>query len=830
MNEMSNQRYDWDNPEVIGRNKEQPHNTLIPFPDIESVFKEKENSIYYKSLNGHWKYNWVEKPSKRPVDFYRVEYNDNNWDEIEVPSNWQMKGYGIPIYTNIKYPYSVKTENIPSIDHKYNPVGSYKKTFNIPKEWDDREIFIHFGGVKSAFYLYINGKMVGYSQGSMIPAEFNITQFVQKDKNVLAVEVYRWSDGSYLEDQDMWRFSGIFRDVYLFSTPKIHIRDFFVSSDLDANYENALLKTKIKIHNYSENDADHYKIEILIRDEENRYLSLEKLKFSNLSINSNSEAIVELQEKIENPKKWSAEIPSLYDFIITLRDLNNDLIEVEHCKFGFRKVEIKNGGLYVNGKSIILKGVNRHEHDPDYGRAVPVSRIHQDIQIMKQNNINAVRTSHYPNNPKFYELCDQYGMYVMDEANIETHGLRDILPKSDPIWTNPCVDRVVRMVERDKNHPCIIVWSLANEAGFGENFRKMKEATLKIDTTRPIHYEGDYNYEIVDILSHMYYSPQKLKRLAKRKLRNGDLRPFVLCEYAHSMGNSLGNFQKFMDVFEKYENCIGGFIWDFIDQGLRKKLEDGTEFWAYGGDYGDEPNEKNFCINGIVMPDRKPNPSLYEVKKVYQNIAVYPIDLINGKIKIHNKYQFQSLNFVEIVWEITANGRKIREGNLQNIDLLPQEEKQFEISYDLPNILPSTEYLLKISSLIRNDLPWVEKGYTIAWDQFLIPFNNSKIATLDIDEFPEIKIIDLKDEIKLKGFNFELIIGKLSGAIESFTFEEIPLFISPLILNFWRAPTDNDLGYFDEDLEDFDEIASNIDFSWKDASKSRTILQVSIEN
>ncbi len=831
MKDKFEQYVDWENPRIFTVNEEPAHNTLIPFNDLESALKGFENSSYYKSLNGNWKFNWVKKPADRPINFYEVDFNDSNWALIDVPSNWEMRGYDIPIYTNIRYPYSINTKNIPGIDHENNPVGSYRTIFNIPEEWIGREIFIHFDGVKSAFYLWINGKKVGYNQGSMTPAEFDITEYLKIENNIVAVEVYRWSDGSYLEDQDMWKFSGIFRDVYLFSTPKVHIRDFFARCDLDDLYKDAILKVRLKLRNYGKEKVDQLKLEIFLLNGEIQFIGSEILMEKTISVESNGEALVELQADVENPKKWSAEFPYLYDLIIQLKDINNDIIEIEQCKFGFRSVQIKNdGGLYINGKSIILKGVNRHEHDPDHGRAIPFSRMLQDIKIIKQNNINAIRTSHYPNHPKFYELCDKYGLYVLDECNLESHGLRNILPNSDPLWTEACVDRMVRMVERDKNHPCIIIWSLGNEAGYGNNFKKMKIAALEIDTTRPIHYEGDYNQEIVDVISYMYYSPQQLERKAKSNLRNEELRPIMLCEYAHSMGNSLGNFQKFMDVFEKYENCIGGFIWDFVDQGLRKTSDNGKEFWAYGGDFGDEPNDKNFCINGIVMPDRKPNPALFEVKKVYQNIKIYPIDLIKGCVNIHNKYSFIPLDFVDIVWEISANGIIIQEGKLDKYKIEPGEQKEVIIPFTIPELKPNTEYYLKISSILSNANLWGEKGVMISWDQFKIPFEIPKVLQDDVQEYPRIKMIDTNDSIKLEGNNFKVIIGKGIGSIKSLIYKSTELVLTPLIPNFWRAPTDNDRGEFDEDLEQFDENASGIDYSWKNASAMRKITNLIVED
>ncbi|MFX1323000.1 MAG: glycoside hydrolase family 2 TIM barrel-domain containing protein, partial [Promethearchaeota archaeon] len=478
-------KMDWENARMIGQNKEPAHNTLIPYQDVEVALKSTyHDSLYHKSLNGNWKFNWVKKPSNRPVNFYNFNYDISEWDELPVPSNWQMYGYGIPIYSNSKYPYSVKKKNIPSIDHEYNPVGSYRTDFIVPNIWERREVFIHFAGVKSAFYLWINGNFVGYSQGSMTPAEFNITNHIQEGSNILAVEVYRWSDGSYLEDQDMWRFSGIFRDVFLFATPKVHLRDFFVFCNLDENYIDALLKIRAKICNFGEKVKDGHKIELILFDKDYNIVDSDPLIDHIITIEGNAEVVINMEVNVKNPIKWSAEIPYLYTIVLVLKDNHGEIIEVESCKFGFRTVEIKNSQILINGKPIIFKGVNRHEHDPDYGRAIPFERMVQDIKILKQNNINAVRTSHYPDNPKWYELCDEYGIYVLDEANVESHGLRRKLPKGKSKWANAVIARMVSMVERDKNHPCIFMWSLGNEAGFGKNFIKMKEAALSIDPTR----------------------------------------------------------------------------------------------------------------------------------------------------------------------------------------------------------------------------------------------------------------------------------------------------------------------------------------------------------
>lgn len=828
---------DWENAEMIGQNKEPPHNTLIPYQDIDSALTGKfESSQYYMSLNGKWKFNWVRKPSDRPIDFYKNDYDVGNWDEISVPSNWQLHGYGIPIYTDSKYPYSIKRKKIPSIDHEYNPVGSYRKEFVIPEDWNKRQIFIHFQGVKSAFYLWVNGNKVGYSQGSMTPAEFNITNYIKKGKNILAVEVYRWSDGSYLEDQDMWRFSGIFRDIFLFSTPNIHIRDFFVFCDFDRSYYDVFLKIRAKVHNCTTNQYDDYNVECKLLDRNNNIIGADPLITKTFSCKNNEEILIEMETKVEHPQKWSAETPYLYKFLLILKSPNGGVIEVEQCRYGFRKIEIKNAQIYINGVSIIFKGVNRHEHDPDHGRSIPYSRMIQDIEILKQNNINAVRTSHYPNHPKFYDLCDEYGIYILDEANVESHGLRRKLPKSDPKWTKAVVDRMVSMVERDKNHPCVFMWSLGNEAGFGKNFIKMKEATLKIDNTRPIHYEGDYKLKVSDVFSTMYTTTKVLERFAQakkgliysifypRKPRHYKKKPHILCEFAHAMGNSLGNFQEYMDIFEKYEICTGGFIWDFVDQGLRKLSDDGEEFWAYGGDYGDEPNSTNYCCTGILLPDRTPHPALYEVKKVYQNIKVYPLDLVKGLFKIHNKYNFINSAFLEIKWELTANGNKIQEGDLHSIVINPRETKHVKIPFEKPDLNPNTDYYLLIKFKLQGDTLWAKKGYTIAWDQFKIPFKTPVLPMIDIKSTPNIDLKTITGFFIIKGKNFNIIINRKTGTLDSYEFNGNVLISTPLIPNFWRAPIDNDINI----LRHIPVFKKEI-YRWKDAAQKRKLIKISSE-
>ncbi|HUT82096.1 MAG TPA: glycoside hydrolase family 2 TIM barrel-domain containing protein [Candidatus Bathyarchaeia archaeon] len=836
---------DWENCEITGINKELAHCTLIPLPSVDFALNdEPENSPYYLSLNGKWKFNWVKKPADRPIEFYKEDFDTSKWSDIEVPSNWEMKGYDIPIYTNIRYPYSlslVKIE-IPKIDPENNPVGSYQTEFEFTNGNDNhREVFLHFAGVKSAFYVWLNGEKIGYSQGSMTPAEFNITQFIKKGVNVLAVEVYRWSDGSYLEDQDMWRLSGIFRDVFIYTAPKIHIRDFYVHSELENKYTDAILKSKIKIRNNSKQLAMTHKVELELYDENHELVPTEATLYKTFNLGSDSEILIELESKILNPKKWSAEIPNLYDFIVILRDDNNRILEVVQSKFGFRQVEIKNSQIFINGQSIKIKGVNRHEHHQDEGNAVPYETMVLDVKLMKQFNINAVRTSHYPNHPKFYQLCDKYGLYVMDEANLESHGLRNILPASDPNWTNACLDRIVSMVERDKNHPSIILWSLGNEAGFGDNFIKMKEMTLTMDKTRPIHYEGDHHVEIADVFSTMYSTPSVLETSGQLKRSRPDWfapkigakiykdKPRILCEYAHAMGNSLGNFQKYIDIFEKYDNCIGGYIWDFVDQGIRRTTEEGVDYWLYGGDFGDHPNDGNFCCNGIFLPNRKPNPSAFEVKKGYQNIKVLPVDLEKGQFTIYNKYNFVSLDFVYLEWELSADGDVIQKDVITDITANPGESILITIPIQEPKILAYNEYLLKISCKLKEDTLWAEKDYTIAWDQYSIPFRAQAPLILKTDSIPEIKYEEQEDSIKVANSKVAYEFSKKSGRIKSIIYEGREFIEMPLTPNFWRAPIDNDLGIFTFAPKFLLPFLKHRLYKWRFANKQQKLVTIVVD-
>lgn len=785
------QAQDWENPKMLGRNKEPAHNTLVVYPDQQSALEnDREDSPFYRSLNGDWHFFWVKKPADRPRQFSQVDFDAAAWAKIPVPSNWQMLGYGIPIYLNHPYPFK---KDPPYIQHEYNPVGSYRREFHIPQDWLNRRIFIHFDGVESAFYIWINGNKVGYSQGSRTPAEFDITPYIQTGNNVLAVEVYRWSDGSYLECQDFWRMSGIYRDVYLFSVPTVHIRDFAVKTTLDNKYRDALLTVTTKIRNYTASSQEPV-LEMSLLDPAGKNIGKDTFHNQKVAaIAPGEENSVSAELKVKKPLKWSAEAPHLYTLLLTLKDTQGEILEVEKCRVGFRSVEIKQGQLLVNGTPILLKGVNRHEHDPVSGHYITKESMLQDVLLMKRFNLNAVRTSHYPDHPYWYDLCDEYGLYLIDEANIESHGMGyhpDITLGNDPDWREAHLDRIIRMVERDKNHPSVIIWSLGNEAGDGVNFVAASDWIHQFDPSRPVHYERAIRRSHVDIVSPMYMRIEGLKKYASQPQE----RPLILCEYAHAMGNSVGNLQEYWDVIEKEPQLQGGFIWDWVDQALTKSTSDGRTFFAYGGDYGDNFNDGNFLCNGLVQPDRRPNPHFYEVKKVYQYVTVTSVDPGQGKFRIHNKYDFISLDFLDISWEMTANGKIVQSGDLKSRDIPPGKQKDINIPFQKPEASPGLEYFLKITFRLAADQTWAEKGYILAWNQFPLPFIANPVSSTDSSALPTLKMTQSGKQVTVEGDNFKVQIGKISGVIEAFEFAGAKLLTRPLLPNFWRAPTDNDRG------------------------------------
>lgn len=781
---------DWENPLMFNQNKVKPHATFISYPDTSFLFENnRKDSPFYLSMNGPWKFYWAEKPSDCPEGFYEDDFDTVSWEEIEVPSNWELQGYGIPIYVNSSYEWT-KNPEPPHVPHDYNPVGCYKRSFVIPEEWSGRRVFIHFGAVKSAFYIWINGKKVGYSQGSKTPAEWDITDFLRQGENTVSLKVFRWSDGSYLECQDFWRISGIERDVYLYSTPQIRIRDFFCRTDLDENYKDATLEVEVELQNHPEQKSKKpYFLEIILFDPQRKEVLRTRKE---VDFGEKKTALISFSKPVNSPLKWTAETPNLYTFCLNLMDQTGSILETAGCKIGFREVEIRAGQLLVNGVPITIKGVNRHEHDEHTGHVISEESMLRDIKLMKKFNINAVRTSHYPNDPRWYELCDLYGLYLIDEANIESHGMgygERSLAKN-PEWKEAHLDRIIRMVERDKNHPSVIIWSMGNEAGDGANFIVASKWIHQRDKTRPVHYERAEERSHVDIVSPMY--PWPYLEAYGRKVQD---RPLIMCEYSHAMGNSNGNLREYWEIIERYDHLQGGFIWDWVDQGIAQTDEKGRKYWAYGGDFGPDnvPSDSNFCINGLVSPDRTPHPALWEVKKIYQPTKIKPVPFSKNQIRVSNKHDFINLNRFDIHWKIIAEGKESASGIIENPDIPPHQSRIYTLDIPFFKVEPQMEYVLNLSVRKKEADDLIASGHEIACEQFILPFGKKTIPESH-EKSQLLKIKEDVEKITVAGTGFFLTWSKSSGIISSFVHQGKELFLAGPQPNFWRPPTDNDFG------------------------------------
>lgn len=712
---------EWENETIFAVNKEPGHATLLPFPSVESLKAdptfdrpwETPASSFYLSLNGNWKFHWVKEPSERPVEFYKPGYDVSAWKEIPVPSNWEMHGYGTPIYTNIIYPHRnnppfIEPQRGYTNETEVNPVGSYRRDFTLPADWDGKEIFLHFNGAYSGLFVWVNGQKVGYSQGSNNDAEFNITPYVKPGQNMIAAQVFRWCDGSYLEDQDMFRLSGIHRDVYLFATPKTHVRDYTLLSEFEEdNLEKAVFKARTSIRNYGKNTSKGTNITLSLLDLAGKEVLSLTSSVKTLKAGETDE--IELSGVVNSPALWSAEKPNLYTVVVSLTDAAGKVTEAMSSKFGFRKIEIKNKRVYINNRQVFFKGVNRHDTHPQFGRTIPVESMIEDIVLMKSHNINTIRTSHYPNDPKMYALYDYYGLYVMDEADLEDHGNTAI---SDmPSWRPAFEDRVERMIQRDKNHSSVIFWSMGNECGDGMNMDAVCQLARKLDPSRVVHYEG--RMESSDIDSHMYPS---MERLSAFDQQDSD-KPYFLCEYAHAMGNAVGNLDVYWDYIENHSNrMIGGCIWDWVDQGINKYGEPANHYYM-GGDFGDKPNDFDFVCNGLITPDRRITAKLREVKQVYQYVKFAPLSVMTGKIGIRNTYNFINLSDFDLQWEVIKEGRVIEAGTMPPINLTPNGETTIEVPFNR-NIDSGSEYFLNLHFTLRNATTWAPKGHAVASEQF----------------------------------------------------------------------------------------------------------------
>ena len=791
---------DLQNASVLQRNRMKSRSYFIPFSNEESAMTyERGQSERFQLLNGMWQFHYAENPYEAPANFYEEHYDTADWDSLAVPHHWQLQGYDKPHYTNVNFPFPVDPPNIPT----ENPTGSYRRTFFISDTWAEDQICLRFEGVDSSFHLWVNGKEVGYSEGSRIPAEFDITDYVRTGENTLAVRVYKWSKASYIEDQDMWWLRGIYRDVYLLARPKVHIQDTFIRTILDEAYRDATLEIDVDLANLTNQTVDGLQVEYRLLDA-NHTLIKTGLKESK-SVKNHEKLKIDVP--VKNPTKWSAENPYLYHLAVCLKDRDGHVVEAVAHKVGFRSVELKDGLVLINGVAVMFKGVNRHDNHPDLGRAVTVEDMRKDIILMKQGNINAVRTAHYPNDPQFYELCDEYGLYVIDEADLETHGFEvtgNIHQLSDdPAWEEAYIDRMERMVERDKNYPSIVMWSLGNESGYGRNHNAMYDWAHERDKTRLVHYEGEcrlipYSEDdstdeprSSDIFSSMYTPIHLLETLGKR---NDYAKPHIICEYAHAMGNGPGGFKEYWETFYKYERLQGGFVWEWADHGIRKQTEDGEEYYGYGGDFGDQPNDYNFVLDGLVMPDRTPSPGYYEHKKAIEPVKVDALDLKEGKLKITNRYDFIALDHLNLAWSIEVDGKVIQNGTFPLEDIHAGGSEELTIPYSLPEVLvPGADYWLNVQFTLASDTNWGKAGCEMAWAQFELP---QKASLTPVEghhlNLSALNVEEIKHHLLVKGANFELDFNTVTGQMETWKHENISLIKTGPKLQFWRAMTDND--------------------------------------
>lgn len=782
------QRDPWQDHQVFRINKEEPHATLFPYESVEeAIGDDPQSSRWHKSLNGLWNFYFVWKPADRPQEFYKDSYDVSKWGTIKVPGNWELEGYDHPIYLDEKYPFDTQWPNAP-LD--YNPVGSYRREFVLEKEWFDREVFLHLGAVTSAVYVWVNGKEIGYSEDSKTPAEFNISSYLRERKNTIALQVFRWSDGSYLEAQDMLKVSGIERDVYLWAAPAIHVADFFAKASLDDTYTVGLLDLTLDIKQYKKSN-DQFIAEVFLMDHK-KGAKVVWSSFKNVEFGGDKSKI-NFTTSLPNVKRWTAETPDLYTLMIKIKNGSGQVVEVVTDKIGFRRVEIKQGLLLVNGKPIKIKGVNRHEAHAVAGHVITKNVMLKDIELMKQANINAVRGSHYPNNPIWYDLMDEYGFYVIDEANIESQPLAlDASTKlgKEMSWLPAHIDRTRNMFERDKNHPSIIIWSLGNESGDGPVFDSTYHWLHRHDGTRPVAYEPAKLNSYTDIYSPMYARIPRLLEYAK----SNPLRPLIMCEYAHVMGNSGGNLQDYWDVIDAYPMLQGGFIWEWADQGLLLTNENGVKYMGYGHDYHPGlPTDGAFINKGLVNGVREPIPHYYEVKKVYQPVKFHAVDLMQGVFEIENKNIFAGTNYLSWSWEILEDGVVIAAGTLETPEIKPQSRYKTLVNWKQYLKGNAFEYIITFKASVNSVVPFLPIGYEVAWDQFVLQ-NKRAISPPLKSSASRLSLVKNKNEYQVKGKEFKLIFNSTTGLLTHYEFNGTTLIERGLHPGFWRAPTDNDAG------------------------------------
>ncbi len=780
----------FENPAIQEINRMPMRANYFPYEnEALAASGDTAKSSRYLSINGMWKFLWVKSPSLLPKDFYSLEYNATAWGEFPVPANWEFKGFGTPIYTNIPYEFSPKSPNPPDIpDSIDQPTAGYRKSLILPVQWKGMKVYLHLGAVKSAFRLYVNGKEVGLGKDSKLESEFDLTNYVIQGDNLIAMEVRRWTDGSYLECQDMWRLSGITRDCYLYARPQVHLYDFFAKPSLTNNFKDGSLDVEVQAWNESDVERNKWSVQIKLTDDNGAVLIDTMQKTSGLKRISGSKTELHFHNAFANAKAWTAETPTLYTLQISLRNEKNVAAEVISKKIGFRNVEIKNGQFLVNGKPIYIKGVNRHESDPYTNQVLSHERMLQDITEMKKLNINAVRNSHYPDDAYWYDLCNQYGLYMVDEANIESHGMGYDVDKTlanNPVWQEAHLIRMKRMVLRDKNNPCIVMWSMGNEAGNGNNFYEGYHLIRGMDPSRPIHYERAELEWNSDVYCPMYPSPDQLIKYAK----SNPTKPLIMCEYAHAMGNTDGNFKDYWDIIESYPSLQGGFIWDWVDQGMYLE-KNGKKVWGYGGDWGPPgtPSDNNFLCNGLVNPIREWNPQAYEVRKVYQYVK---LKLSGDKktLDVLNTYAFKSLDNFYYTWQLLKQGKVIATDTIAPIVIAAGNAGALQIPYKLPT--DNDEYYLRVTALLKNDEGILKANTPLAWDEFKLTERNNFVYK---PSDQKIVLVNAPDSsLKLQNKNFTAVFDN-AGNFISYKVGNKTIFNYGPKINFWRPPNDNDFG------------------------------------
>ncbi len=780
---------DWENPQLIAIDRLPMHARGVPYADEATALKrDPGQSPWALSLDGPWRFHLAPNPATLPDDFFADGFDASAWDEITVPGNWTMQGYDRPIYCNVKMPIPNTPPHVPADD---NPTGLYRRTFELPAAWAGRRIVLRFGGVDSAFYVWVNGQRVGFSKDSRLPAEFDITNVVRPGENTVVTEVIRWSDASFLEDQDMWRNAGMYRSVSVYALPQVHLADVYAKPTLDVSLRSGRLTVVARLGGAVE-QASGYRVEMQLFDAEGARV-FEAYVGAAFSFAEHLPPHVMLDRAIESPRLWSHETPNLYTLVVVLRDAAGRAVQYESCRIGFRRVEVRERQLLINGRPLYIRGVNRHEFDEVHGKVISLESMIADIRLMKQNHFNAVRTSHYPNDERWYDLCDEYGLYVWDEANIETHSLYNRLCH-DPAWRDAFLERGARMVERDKNHPSVVIWSLGNESGYGPNHDAIAGWIRGFDPSRPIHYEGATapNWSggrlATDLVCPMYPSIDRIIDFANNV---DDPRPLIMCEYAHAMGNSVGNLKEYWEAIEATPGLQGGFIWDWVDQGILQTTADGRRYWAYGGDFGDTINDMNFCLNGLVFPDRTPHPALSEARKLFQPVVVVAQDTASGWFEIVNKRDFTTLADLRGTWELAVDGEVVQTGTLPTLKTAPGASERLHLPYRLPQVPVGAECFLTIRFARMAATGLADAGEEVAWEQFALPILAAASAPPALPAEP-LTVTQTAERVSLSGSRFAVDFDPVSGALVRFERDGVRLLDDGPRLNVWRAATDND--------------------------------------